>query len=395
MITSSTPAYPGSTPSVDPRSGARTEHGGEFREEVARGRARERTGERSVVATRSSAAQRSSADDEATHDVPSERESVQDDATDDSSAPTSVNDGDTLDSEPNADHVGEVDPQRSAVVASVARRVGSRDAASPQAAKAESDPVVPSTPILSTAAIEMLAATHGLESRMQALFSAGDDVAPANQALKAATTPITMVGATPSPASVEAAISIVDPSAHGGSELVRTDSALRVSSETGSPAMAHLAGRSAPTADISGIPPAPVPRLSPAELPQFFETLQVRVDGALGNAFVELEPPELGRLTVELSLQPDGGVRADVRAENQDGFAALGARLQEMRTALLDRGFTSADVQLSFGLGEREAHRESDSKSPRRSHQESNRELDAERVLALATSGGRSIDVWA
>jgi len=394
MITSSTPAHHGSAASVDARSAARTEHGGEFREEVARGRARERAGEQAVVATRSSAAQRWSADEEVTHDVPSERESVQDDATADRTAPTAVSGGGALDSEPNVDPVGEVDPQRSAVVASAARRLGSKDAASPQAAKAEADLVVPSTPILDTAAIQMLDAMHGFESRLQALFSAGDDVAPANQALKATTTP-TMVGVNPSPASAAAGISIVDPNAHGAPELVRNDSTLHVSSEIGSPAMAHLAGRSAPTAGVAGIPPDPVARLSPADLPEFFESLQVRVDGALGNAFVELEPPELGRLTVEISLQPDGGVRADVRAENQDGFAALGARLQEMRTALLDRGFTSADVQLSLGLGERESHPESDSKSPRRSQEIANRELDAERVLALATSGGRSIDVWA
>jgi flagellar hook-length control protein FliK len=130
-------------------------------------------------------------------------------------------------------------------------------------------------------------------------------------------------------------------------------------------------------------------------LPQFLEKLAVRVDGPAGSAFVELEPVALGRLTIELSLQPEGGVRAEVRAERPDGYAAIEARLPELRASLIGRGFASADVQLSLGLSQRDSRGNSEPSSPRRSRRDAGRDLETERALALAPSPSGSIDLWA
>jgi flagellar hook-length control protein FliK len=150
------------------------------------------------------------------------------------------------------------------------------------------------------------------------------------------------------------------------------------------------------TAEVAA-PTAPIPvaRLTPAELPQFLEKLAVRVDGPAGSAFVELEPVALGRLTIELSLQPEGGVRAEVRAERPDGYAAIEARLPELRASLIGRGFASADVQLSLGLSQRDSRGNSEPSSPRRSRRDAGRDLETERALALAPSPSGSIDLWA
>ncbi len=136
-------------------------------------------------------------------------------------------------------------------------------------------------------------------------------------------------------------------------------------------------------------------RLAPAELPQFLRNLAVRVDGNAGSALIELEPLDLGRMTVELTLQPEGGVRAEVRAERPDGLAAIEARLTELRASLIERGFASADIQLSLGLAQRDAGRENAPSTSRRGRKSADRELETERVLALSPKSAGSIDLWA
>ncbi len=139
----------------------------------------------------------------------------------------------------------------------------------------------------------------------------------------------------------------------------------------------------------------PPQRLTPAELPQFLQSLAVHVDAPAGSATVELEPLELGRLTVELTLQPEGGLRAEVRAERPDGYAAIEARLPELRASLIERGFANADIQLSLGLAQRESRRDAPSSGPRRGRSDTNRPLETERVRALVPNGVGSVDLWA
>ncbi len=340
-------------------------------------------------------AQRSSSREATAHDASVESENVRDDAASTDPVPAAPSDREPPSPEQQSARAVEIATHEVPEIAGTAAGSASKDTTAPEVAQDVASSVLPSGTILPTAAFEMLEKTQGLESRIQALLTSSDGTRPEPQPIQASVKSVTKADESAPSLVVDSGSPANHLSAHEVLDLARDARSSPGSMEIGSPAIAAVSGRTPATADVAALAAPSMPRLFPAELPQYFETLQVRVDGAAGNAFVELEPPELGRLTVELSLQPDGGVRADVRVENQDGFAALGARVQEMRTALLDRGFATAEVQISLGLAERETRRDSDSRSPRRSPSETAQELKAEHVIALATSGGRSIDVWA
>ncbi len=136
-------------------------------------------------------------------------------------------------------------------------------------------------------------------------------------------------------------------------------------------------------------------RLAPAELPAFLAQLEVRIDAPQKSAVVELEPLDLGRLSVELSIEPGNGVRAEVRAERQEGYAAIDARLAELRNALIERGFASVSVQLSLGFTEHRSRRSPASGGSRAPAVAGPRTLSAAEVRALAPARDGAIDVWA
>ncbi|MBL8863763.1 MAG: flagellar hook-length control protein FliK [Planctomycetes bacterium] len=138
---------------------------------------------------------------------------------------------------------------------------------------------------------------------------------------------------------------------------------------------------------------APV-RMPPAAVPAFLDELAVRVDAAERTAVVELDPPELGRLRVELTIDGEGALFAVVRAERADGYLALEARLSEMRSALSERGFAGADVQLFLGLAQRDARRDPRPGSARNGLNEA-RELSAVDPSSLIPTRAGSIDLWA
>jgi flagellar hook-length control protein FliK len=125
------------------------------------------------------------------------------------------------------------------------------------------------------------------------------------------------------------------------------------------------------------------------------QQLAVRIDAPQRTAVVELEPAELGRLSVELSLEPEGGVRASVRAERPDGYAALETRLPELRAALLERGFVRADVQISLGFSDQSPRRPAAQPGRRLPAAGAPRALDAAELLALSPVRDGALDVWA
>lgn len=399
MITSTTQVPRGDVPVGEARGPARAERGTDFREEVARGRERERsTAERS----RGSEAGRSPAS-ERDREVSRERET---DAVEDQ-APSEEVTADAAGAEARdrtpATGTSSDTPEDAASPATSAhpRGDGAKEAiATRPTPKTAAELVLPGMlPTSSASPIELLDLARGVPPQGPALLEGKSSVPSTavatptvnpHVAKPAGAGPSAVLAANPAAAGDATAAEAVD-LPHG----VRTESAV---TDNGSNALAIASRGSASIANVA--PTAPLealvpPRLAPAQIPQFLETLQVRVDGAAGNAFVELEPVELGRLTVELTLQPEGGVRADVRAERPDGYAALEARLPEMRAALIGRGFASADVQISFGLAQRDPRRDSGSADPRRSQRDTARNLDTERVLALAPSRSGSIDLWA
>lgn len=382
MITPPTSAH-GSLSSFEARGTARAESATDFREEVARGR--ERVARREPRAEDREVAARDEVAPTETRDA----RTVEADAHADESAQTQ-------DASPTAD----ADPRRDD-----ARSTATNDAPKPPSPRARTSPateadaaiVAPSEGEASNAAtptptvpiaVEPIAVHDVASSRANAL-----PIAPASDGTVDAHAPATVahaVDAAPTGTESVAAADHADPP--------RETRAVASGDSTPNHAPSAVTRAAPGVADVSpaqAATPAAPPRLAPTEIPRFLDTLQVRVDGAANSALVELEPPDLGKLTVELVLQPEGGVRAEVRAERPDGYAAMEARLPELRASLVDRGFASADVQLSFGLAQRDPRGDAETARSSRSRRAAPRELEAERVLALAPSNTASIDLWA
>lgn len=395
MITPSTNLPRGGLANAEARTTARAEHGSDFREEIARGRDRERDSGR----LRAAADARGASSEPDPRVDAREEEAHEPVAADQADAPTDQKSpADATRSEPGATGAtGQ--PTSPAAKASARPAPGAKlesAAAEPDAAAAITPPTTEPPTIIPPVAPGV--ATGGQTHAPQPAGSARTGPASGSGDAPQAVDPA--AGAT-----VRAALG-AGPDSTLPSRRVGERDGVELPAESRSAASAE-AGSADPAALLRGAmraddaaPPAPSApvaptRLAPAQLPQFLENLQVRVDGAAGSALVELEPPDLGRLTVELSLQPEGGVRAEVRAERRDGYAAVEARLPELRTSLVERGFASADVQLSLGLAQRDARGEPGSAPPRRSARGTVQELAPERVLALAHQRSGSIDVWA
>ncbi|MFN0009429.1 MAG: flagellar hook-length control protein FliK [Planctomycetota bacterium] len=140
------------------------------------------------------------------------------------------------------------------------------------------------------------------------------------------------------------------------------------------------------------------PRLSPAELPGFLEGLAVRIDTPQRSAVVDLEPAELGRVSISLSLERDGHVRADVHAQRREGYAALEARLPDLRASLIERGFTDASVSLSLGLPDSRSQRSGAESRRGSSNTSRGRALAAAEIQALLPAPPArhgAVDLWA
>jgi flagellar hook-length control protein FliK len=152
----------------------------------------------------------------------------------------------------------------------------------------------------------------------------------------------------------------------------------------------------APHAAKPASPSAPAPiRATPAELPSVFDRLAVHVHSADRKAIVELDPPELGRLSIALSLESGGRVRAEMRAERPSGYAALHSQLSQLHASLIERGFTSASVDLQLGLSNHDSQQSSAQRDGSRSSGGARRTLADADVRALVAAPAGAIDMWA
>jgi flagellar hook-length control protein FliK len=153
-------------------------------------------------------------------------------------------------------------------------------------------------------------------------------------------------------------------------------------------ATTHAAKPASPAA------PAPI-RATVAELPKVFDRLAVHVHNADRKAIVELDPPELGRLSIALSLESGGRVRAEMRAERPSGYAALQSQLSQLHASLIERGFTSASVDLQLGLSNHDSQQSSAQRDGARSSGGARRTLADADVRALVAAPAGAIDMWA
>lgn len=388
---------------TDSRSDARIERREEFREVLSRGRERAREEERSADRAADADRARDSRDDRRVGQSRARTEGAP--QTDDVRAQASKDSEETSDSHAEAvesapkQEAGTAPTSKSRTpVAKEDAQVGAAASEPSNAETAVSVPQVPEVPI----AVEAESPASGASDSTQIGFAAaapGSTRAAANTADAGATSAGTSDEASiSSNATVGAAETSTSDSEGGNEELANRPHETRIATThdargantftIGAPGLVAETNTAQPT--------APTPqRLAPAELPQFLQNLAVRVDGSANTALIELEPLDLGRMTVELTLQPEGGVRAEVRAERPDGFAAIEARLTELRASLIERGFASADIQLSLGLAQRDAGRENNASTSRRGRKHAADQLETERVLALSPKSPGSIDLWA
>jgi flagellar hook-length control protein FliK len=110
---------------------------------------------------------------------------------------------------------------------------------------------------------------------------------------------------------------------------------------------------------------------------------------------VELDPPELGRLSIALSLEGGGRVRAEMRAEQPSGYAALQSQLSQLHASLIERGFTSASVDLQLGLAHQGSQQSSAQRDGSRSSAGARQTLGDADVRALVPAPSGAIDMWA
>lgn len=91
----------------------------------------------------------------------------------------------------------------------------------------------------------------------------------------------------------------------------------------------------------------------PVRLEKLAEVLKQRVRRSLEEIAkgprqleLRLDPPRLGKIQIELTLQPDSTVTARIQAENPQALAALGSQLPELRERLAQAGVELRDFSL-------------------------------------------------
>lgn len=114
------------------------------------------------------------------------------------------------------------------------------------------------------------------------------------------------------------------------------------------PGSARAEGAREPAASAAPRPPAAPMDLARAE--RVLEQVRVHLAPAARSATLQLQPAELGRISIRLGVE-DGAVTAVVRAEQPETLAILERHVPELRAILAQGGIEVAELE--FGLAER------------------------------------------
>ncbi|HZD89081.1 MAG TPA: flagellar hook-length control protein FliK, partial [Pseudolabrys sp.] len=96
--------------------------------------------------------------------------------------------------------------------------------------------------------------------------------------------------------------------------------------------------------------PPQTPAAPPVPLPGLAVAIAARAS-SLGNNFsIRLDPPELGRVDVRLSVDKDGHLTSHLMADRHDTLALLQRDSSGLQRALQDAGFKTAENGLQFSL---------------------------------------------
>jgi hypothetical protein len=103
---------------------------------------------------------------------------------------------------------------------------------------------------------------------------------------------------------------------------------------------------------------APESAREPAQAPRAHDTdrateilkqIRLRLAPEMRQATIQLAPPELGRVSIHLTLE-DRRLTADVRSERRETLEVLGRHLPELRAALAVHGIEAEHFELSLGF---------------------------------------------
>ncbi len=175
----------------------------------------------------------------------------------------------------------------------------------------------------------------------------------------------------------EARISLFDKLAHGAKaateaptdvpadtapvELAASD-ALEpvVATEAPKPALHHVSTAQAAAPDVppaqNNVPPPTMPTvtmrpLSAAQMVEGVSVLMTRASKNQVNEFViRMDPPELGRIDVQMKMHEDGTVQAIIASDNVNTHDLLRREASTIERALADSGFRTGSDGLSFNL---------------------------------------------
>jgi flagellar hook-length control protein FliK len=131
---------------------------------------------------------------------------------------------------------------------------------------------------------------------------------------------------------------------------------------------------------------------------EILKQIRLRLSPELRQATIHLSPPELGRLSIHLTLE-DRRLTAAVRSERRETLEALGRHLPELRAALASHGIEAEQFDLALGF-QNDPHAQGDPRDGERASSthpiarvESRSSRDEPLTRALATASG--VDLYA
>ncbi|MFN0244662.1 MAG: flagellar hook-length control protein FliK [Planctomycetota bacterium] len=132
---------------------------------------------------------------------------------------------------------------------------------------------------------------------------------------------------------------------------------------------------------------------------EILKQVRLKLSPELRQATLSLAPPELGRISIRLSLE-DRRLTAWVRGEKVETLELLGKHLPELRATLAAHGIEAEHFELALGFQDRErSHGEPSRSSPNSSTSVARTEAPSETVelapLARALAAANGVDTFA
>jgi flagellar hook-length control protein FliK len=175
----------------------------------------------------------------------------------------------------------------------------------------------------------------------------------------------------------------VDPVLQAGTASLPSQTAASAAVLHSTPQLPQLANAQAPASELQPLEPAslarpgsrPVKAASPPPPPagpdaavleraaEILRQIQLHATPHVRRLTLELEPAELGRLSVQLALRT-GRVAAIVRGENPETLALLEQHEAGLRDVLAQRGIAADAVRFELGFGGQRSRRGAGAPSP-------------------------------